>query len=164
MMNSIESFKEQRILLFDFRKCSGCFICMLVCSYTHYGGFDFNKSHIRVYENPKAPLSFISMYCTHCDHPICEAACPANPKAIVKSSDTGFVKIDRMKCIGCRSCICACPISIPHFDEEYGVCSKCDACDGKFLCAEFCSTGALMVVPRSKAKYYLENIMGVKYE
>jgi len=161
-MSDLESLKDQRVLLYDPHKCSGCFICMLVCSYTHYGFFDLSKSHIRVYENPRVPLSFISMYCVHCEHPICEAACPVNPKAISKDPKTGFVRIDRMRCIGCRSCVYACPISIPHFDDEYGVCSKCDACNGMFLCAEFCSTGALRVVSRGEAKIYIEKYLGVK--
>ena len=85
-----------------------------------------------------------------------EAACPVDPKAIVKDPELGLVTIDKMRCIGCRSCQYACPISIPIFDEVSQISYKCDFCDGDPLCAKYCSTNAIKVVTREEAKKSME--------
>ncbi|MEM3615399.1 MAG: 4Fe-4S dicluster domain-containing protein [Candidatus Methanomethylicia archaeon] len=142
------SLEEQKVLFYDDKKCSGCLYCMETCSYRHYGIIDLNKSYLYVALNPETDKTFINNYCSHCQDPFCMAACPVEPKAISKDPETGFVKINPALCIGCRSCNYACPISIPFFDEKLRVSVKCDACDGEFLCAKYCSTGALIVLSR----------------
>lgn len=154
-----DTVAKQRVLVYDPRKCSGCKYCMIACSFYHYGVIDLNKSYLHVYENEKRPGSFINVHCTHCEYPLCEAACPVEPKAIVKDLKTGIVKIDKLRCIGCRSCIYACPISIPIFDETYEVCVKCDFCNGDPVCAKYCTTGALKVVSREEAKKIMEELI-----
>jgi Fe-S-cluster-containing dehydrogenase component len=68
---------------------------------------------------------------------------------------TGWVKINPMKCIGCKTCIYACPVSMPWFNKDHKIAMKCDFCDpvrdGKPICAEFCSPRALEVVTREEA-------------
>ena len=147
---------KQRVLIYDPGKCSGCMYCMIACSFHHYGIIDLNKAFLHVYEDEEKPGSFINVFCTHCEYPACEAACPAEPKAITKDPDSGIVKIDKLRCIGCRSCIYACPNSIPFFDETYDTCVKCDFCNGDPICAKYCSTGALRVVSREEAKEIVE--------
>ncbi len=147
----------QKVLLYDPNKCSGCLYCMIVCSYSHYGEISLDKAHLEVLRDPFNPNMFINAHCAHCQYPYCEAACPLDPKAIVKDEDTGFVLINSARCIGCRSCNYACPISIPHFDEIFKVSVKCDACKGEFLCAKYCSTGALRVVTRKEAMEVLQH-------
>jgi len=141
----------QKVLLYNPNKCSGCLYCMVVCSYSHYGEISLDKAHLEVIRDPFNTGKFINIHCAHCEEPYCEAACPVEPKAIFKDEETGFVLINSALCIGCRSCNFACPISIPHFDESLKVSVKCDACEGKFLCAKYCSTGALKVVSRREA-------------
>lgn len=147
---------NQKVLIYDPEKCSGCFYCMIICSFHHLEVVDLEQSYIRVYQDEAEPLRFINAHCTHCEHPLCEAACPTEPKAIVKDPETGIVTIDQMRCIGCRSCNFACPISIPIFDKKKGVSNKCDFCGGEPLCAKYCSTGALRVVSRKEAKECME--------
>ena len=72
--------------------------------------------------------------------------------AIVKDEKTGIVRIDSMKCIGCKYCIIACPISIPWFDDEYRVAAKCDLCDGDPKCVKLCPSDAIIFVPREEAR------------
>lgn len=141
---------NQQVLIYDPEKCSGCYYCMIVCSFTHFEEANFEKAYLRVYPDESNPLVFINAHCTHCEHPFCVAACPIEPKAITKDDD-GLVTIDKMRCIGCKSCNYACPISIPIFEEANGISNKCNFCEGDPQCAKYCSTGALQVVSRKEA-------------
>ena len=52
-------------------------------------------------------LSFFPMQCQHCKKPACLDVCPTG--ATVKDEETGIVSVDSELCIGCESCIKACP-------------------------------------------------------
>ncbi|MFW9985288.1 MAG: 4Fe-4S dicluster domain-containing protein [Candidatus Odinarchaeota archaeon] len=142
---------KQKVLIYDAEKCSGCYYCMIVCSFYHFEEADLEKAYLRVNPDESNPTMFVNAYCAHCEHPFCVAACPTDPPAITKD-DRGFVSIDQMRCIGCRSCNYACPISIPVYEDASRTSNKCDFCDGEPRCAKYCSTGALQVVSRREAK------------
>ena len=46
------------------------------------------------------------MQCQHCDNPACVAVCPTGA---TQKRDDGIVWVDDTMCIGCMSCIDACP-------------------------------------------------------
>lgn len=152
-----DNLLAQKVLIYDPEKCSGCYYCMIVCSFHHFGDVDLEKAFIRVYPDEKSGIGFVNAHCTHCEYPLCEAACPTEPKAVVKDTENGLVTIDKLRCIGCKSCNFACPISIPVFNQVAGISEKCDFCEGEPLCARYCSTGALMVVTRGEAKKMMED-------
>ena len=52
-------------------------------------------------------IKFYTMSCQHCDAPACLAVCPTG--ATYKRESDGLVLVDQEKCIGCKSCIAACP-------------------------------------------------------
>lgn len=148
---------EQKVLLFDPEKCTGCRYCEVGCAFYHQGVVDPSKSNIHIFLKG-GEFAFEATNCQHCREPPCENSCPED--AIKKDSDTGWVKVDSMKCTGCKACITACPLSCPWFDEEHQIAQICDFCDGEPVCVDYCSPGALSVVTRAEAEEFMKNRYG----
>jgi len=53
------------------------------------------------------------------------------------------VTTDAKWCVGCKSCIYACPYGAPVIHPSSKKTMTCDLCDGKPLCIEVCTAGAL---------------------
>jgi len=152
--------EEQKVLLYDPSKCTGCLFCQMACSYYHFKRFDLDKAHLRVQFDETAN-EFEAIYCQHCDEPICVAVCPK--EAAVKDEKTGLVKINPMKCIGCQTCTVACPLSVPWFNPDFHVAMKCDFCDGDPQCAKYCSPQAIRVATRKEAwEFNSKRYLGVE--
>lgn len=49
----------------------------------------------------------VTVACQHCENPACVKVCPVG--ATYKDPETGVVRQDYDKCIGCRMCMSACP-------------------------------------------------------
>ena len=49
----------------------------------------------------------VTVACQHCENPACAKVCPVG--ATYKDPETGMVRQDYDKCIGCRMCMAACP-------------------------------------------------------
>jgi Fe-S-cluster-containing dehydrogenase component len=60
------------------------------------------------------------------------------------------VTIDKKLCIGCRTCIIACPFGHPFFDIQDRVTVKCDYCDGDPQCVRFCYAKAVSFTDADK--------------
>lgn len=52
-------------------------------------------------------MSWMPVNCQHCENPACAKACPVG--ATWKDPETGIVRQDTDRCIGCRMCMAACP-------------------------------------------------------
>ncbi len=123
------------------RVCSGCETCQLMCSLEHTGSFNPKKSRIKV-----VPLSVgttIPITCQQCEDPACRKACPE--KAIVRHKKLNLVVVDEKICTGCMSCIGACPFGIMAYDPEKKRAIKCDLCDGKPACVQYCPSKVLVL-------------------
>ena len=70
-------------------------------------------------------------------------ACPTG--AIYRDGVTDAVLVDSAKCVGCRSCIVACPWGLVWMNAE-GRIDKCDLCEGNPQCAKWCPTEAIKYV------------------
>ena len=66
---------------------------------------------------PNLTMGNIAVACQHCDNPACVKVCPVG--ATYKDPDTGVVRQDYDKCIGCRMCMSACPYTgVRQFNWE----------------------------------------------
>ncbi|MBW2622127.1 MAG: 4Fe-4S dicluster domain-containing protein [Deltaproteobacteria bacterium] len=152
-------------LLVDTKKCQGCMSCMLACSLVHEGVESTSLARIQVIQNSFEyfPDDLTIEQCRQCVDPACVEACPAD--AIQADPKHGGVRIvDKEKCIGCGSCMEACPYTPSRaavgpddaFDGKKKS-RKCDLCatapyhwdpagggpDGKQACVEVCPLSAI---------------------
>jgi len=69
---------------------------------------------------------WLSIACNHCADPACTKACPTG--AMYKREDNGLVLNNPDDCVGCQSCVWACPYDAPQYNPETGKVHKCDGC------------------------------------
>jgi carbon-monoxide dehydrogenase iron sulfur subunit len=138
-----------RVLAINAENCTGCRMCELACSSFKEGEFIPDRSRIRVVENRLEGWSRPAV-CLQCEEPMCLAICPV--EAISRrttSQGDSIVAVDKEKCIGCQSCVVACPFGAVAFFPKLKA-TKCDLCDGSPKCAEFCFYDCLSFVELSE--------------
>jgi len=140
----------KKTLFVDFERCTGCRICELACSLYKEGEVNPSRSRIHVVKWEEEGID-LPIVCQQCEEPLCEAVCPT--KAITRNPDTGALVVDYNKCIGCRTCILACPFGGIAFDPVERRIMKCDLCEGEPKCAQFCPTEALAYVDFTRLTY-----------
>ena len=133
----------EKLLLFDFDKCTGCKTCETVCSLVQTGICNPATSRRRTIHFDEGILD-VSMQCQQCDEPACMNICPA--EAIYVDEETGAKVINYVKCIGCKMCSIACPFGSIFLDPLTKQLIKCDLCSGDPACAKSCPTGALKYI------------------
>ena len=130
----------EKVLVIDAEKCDGCRKCETACSLQHTGTENPDRSRIRILTWEQIGLH-VPIACQSCVRPFCTEVCPA--KACHKDLKTNKVVIDKDKCIGCKTCIIACPFGVPRFDHVERVTIKCDFCDGDPECTKSCEPKAI---------------------
>lgn len=101
----------------DLARCIGCQTCAVACKIANDlpkdiwwnrvltdGGDSLDTASGTF---PDTHLSWQPVSCQHCENPACVKVCPVG--ATYKDPETGIVRQDYDKCIGCRTCIAACP-------------------------------------------------------
>ena len=101
----------------DTKRCIGCHGCAMACKVENNVPDDLfwnrvltdggNDMDTPAGTWPNLKMSFLSLNCQHCENPACTKVCPVG--ATYKDPETGAVRQDYDKCIGCRMCIAACP-------------------------------------------------------
>lgn len=146
-----------KFVLADPEKCVGCRACMAACLVKHYVPGDVPIARLNVVQvgERTAPVA-----CHHCVNAPCVASCPTG--AVYQDGDRVGVRI--LRCIGCRSCVVACPYGAVEVAERYDAFGlgdikvgtvpraaviKCDRCvdrQGGPACVEACTSMALRLV------------------
>ncbi len=137
---------------FDASRCIKCWACEVACK--QWNGIKAGtlaRRKVREYGEgtfPDANRLFVSQACNHCEKPACVEVCPVG--AIHKREEDGLVVGNRDLCIGCQSCLKACPFDIPQYRPDDGSMDKCDGClecgqtpEDKPHCVATCPTQAL---------------------
>jgi anaerobic carbon-monoxide dehydrogenase iron sulfur subunit len=143
-----------KVLMIHPDKCTGCRNCELACSFAHEGAFRPRGSRVKVYSWERDGIS-VPMMCQQCDDASCVAVCPTG--AMHRAKGQMLVEWEASRCIRCRMCVQACPFGAATYDSATSSILKCDTCQGKPECVEFCPNQALeyqddTVSTRSRSK------------
>lgn len=115
--------------------CSGCKVCQLICSLTHFKEVNPKKGALKIHGHFPEPGIFTINVCTQCG--ICADACPGNA---IQEIDGAYI-IDKELCTNCGLCAEACPEQVIVMREDTETPIKCDNCGE---CIKLCPRGALM--------------------
>lgn len=127
----------QYAIITDLNRCVGCLSCSVACKAANSVPIgEFWNKVLRVGPFPTveggtfadSAMYFLPVTCQHCVDAPCVDVCPTGSS--VKLED-GTVSIDPETCIGCQSCIAACPYGVRHLNDESGVVEKCTLCHDK---------------------------------
>ena len=104
-------------MVIDLKRCVGCYGCQLSCKAEHgtppgvfYGRVQREEEGVF----PFVKTFFLPLLCNHCEEPPCVEVCPTG--ATFKAAD-GIVEIDADQCVGCRTCMMACPYNNRYFNN-----------------------------------------------
>ncbi|HJN73905.1 MAG TPA: 4Fe-4S dicluster domain-containing protein [Myxococcota bacterium] len=112
----------------DNRRCIGCHACSTACKSENQVPLGVYRTWVKYTEvgrYPEVTRQFRVTRCNHCDDPACVRICPV--AAMYRRSD-GIVEVDGDACIGCKSCMQACPYDAIYVDPETGTAAKCHYC------------------------------------
>ena len=112
----------------DQRKCIGCHACTVACKEENQVPLGVNRTWVKYIEKgtfPDTRRYFTVMRCNHCDNAPCVTICPT--VALYRRPD-GIVDFDGARCIGCKSCMQACPYDALYIDPETNTAAKCHYC------------------------------------
>lgn len=110
--------------------CIDCERCMAACVQTNhvpsYGWRTMILERTREIGPKEKETIFMPVLCNQCNEPPCVRVCPT--VATYKDKTTGIVVMDSKKCIGCKTCMAACPYNARYFNEEVRAVDKCNFC------------------------------------
>ena len=132
-------------------RCIDCERCMEACVKTNnvpsYGYRTTILQQEREIGKGVKERVFMPVLCNHCNRPPCVRVCPTT--ATYKDKKTGIVMMDYKRCIGCKTCMAACPYNARYFKEENRAVDKCNFCfdtriskgESKTACSAACPAG-----------------------
>src|SRR5262245_23693563 len=110
----------------DQNRCIGCHACTVACKEEHNIPIGVNRTWVKYIEKGRYPDTrrhFAVLRCNHCDDAPCIEICPT--VALFRRAD-GIVDFDNERCIGCKSCMQACPYDALYIDPDRNTAAKCN--------------------------------------
>ncbi|MDF2627889.1 MAG: dmsB1 [Symbiobacteriaceae bacterium] len=121
----------------DARFCAGCKTCQIACK--DRSSLEVGQLFRKVVKHEEGgwvkqddawvtnvTAYWLSVSCNHCENPACVKVCPTG--AMHKRAEDGVVMVDQSRCVGCQSCVWACPYDAPQYNPDLGKVGKCDLC------------------------------------
>ena len=137
-------------MLIDTTNCIGCYACRTACQ--RQNGLDPEVDYIHYEERevgtfPHVGFEAVPLQCMHCEDAPCVSVCPTGASYI--EAETGTVRVDEERCIGCKYCMAACPYQVRVHNGQTGAVEKCRFCAADSFtgkaetcsCVEACVTG-----------------------
>ncbi|OJF77480.1 MAG: 4Fe-4S ferredoxin [Treponema sp. CETP13] len=140
--------------------CLGCHLCEYYCAFANSGEDDMVNAlqgkeinpRIQVEDNggsgPDGTKINFAVSCRHCEEPYCVKSCIAGALSITD----GIVKCDTDKCVGCYTCVLACPYGCIMPASSGHVIQKCELCTnnshGEPYCVQECPNHAIVYEDR----------------
>ncbi|HEY6007271.1 MAG TPA: 4Fe-4S dicluster domain-containing protein [Geobacteraceae bacterium] len=132
--------------------CIGCHLCEVACITEHSRSKDPVKAFLHEPERPISRCTVeewdggvvsLSTTCRHCDEPDCLRACISGA---IQKHENGVVRIDTEQCVGCWSCVMACPYGAIQRNTARKKANKCDLCPDRKspACVDACPNRALV--------------------
>src|SRR5262245_7273181 len=112
----------------DQTQCIGCHACTVACKSENEVPLGVFRTWVKYIEKgafPDARRHFAVLRCNQCDDAPCTTICPT--RALFRRDD-GIVDFDSDACIGCKSCMQACPYDAIYIDPSQGTAAKCNYC------------------------------------
>ena len=112
----------------DNRKCIGCHACTVACKSEHDVPIGVNRTWVKQTEKGQYPNTrrvFSVLRCNHCTDAPCVEICPTEALHV---REDGIVDFNNDRCIGCKSCMQACPYDALYIDPETNTAAKCNYC------------------------------------
>lgn len=136
--------------LIDHRKCIGCHACTVACKSENEVPIGTYRTWVKYIEKgdyPDTRRFFSVLRCNHCQDAPCVTICPTT--ALFKR-DNGVVDFDNQRCIGCKSCMQACPYDALYINPYTNTAEKCNFCAPRVetgmqpACEVVCPTQAIL--------------------
>ncbi len=136
--------------IIDNRKCIGCHACTVACKSEYDVAIGVNRTWVKYVEKGEYPNTrrlFSVMRCNHCENAPCAKICPVEALHI---RDDGIVDFDNRRCIGCKSCMQACPYDSLYIDPKTHTAAKCNYCSHRIdiglnpACVNVCPEQAII--------------------